>query len=296
MARSFGTIVTTPYGLGLYSLPISLGVKKLVQPSMMAANIVWANYGAGGNKPNVGVNVNMGNQGVVNKLDRILSVYIDNTQSNSPVYVQFPDTDFTVSCGPNSEIFQAVITNLLEANIYGEGFTAGVQPTTAVYFLNTLVNPSSNSELPVNYPQYLASPTVISPNPLFNGAYGNPALGDLVAFTGLNIGSQGALQILAPQPSGFYIITSMDVSIGALSTAVGLQSFELSFKEHTITNTPWAWQIGADTNFVPLLKVYSNSGMNVKLDATVEWDFTYFGSNVNGLANMTITYTYTQVK
>jgi hypothetical protein len=292
MARSFASIVAQPYNLALYGLPINLGLKKIAQPKMVVANIAWANYGASVAVPNVGVFVNL-LQGVVNPLDRILSIYIDNTNSNIPVYVQFQDTGFTVSCPPNSEVWSPVITNLLSAKIYGEGFTVGTQPSTNVFFLNTIVNPFGTSEVPTSYPQYLASTNVIGADPIFGARYGNPALGDLTYNALLNLASIPGEVIVLPASllGGVFIINSVDFTVANFGGAAGYGV--LSLYDPITTGVYFASILYCNGTAVPFIRPYQNSGFNVKLDATHSYYFALIvGLNLTGFATMNIQYTY----
>ena len=138
-------------------------------PRVVRIDLNWVIYGAGPLNKRVAVKLNLLAQGTVNPqgaLDKIRSVYIDNTFSLVPVYVQFPDSLYTVVCPPMSVTCQPVFTNVQECSIFAEGFATGQVPLTRIHFSNverqgyyvpsdfTFANPIR----PVFWQSYIAAP------------------------------------------------------------------------------------------------------------------------------------------
>lgn len=144
MAGSLALIAGIPYQ-GSVPLAAPLYLKRPhpanSQPTRVTFMIDWATYGASPTNQQVGVLVNLvyGNNSS-NKLDSIRSVYIDNSFSDVPVYVYFPDSAFVVVAPPNSVTIQPVMTSSVQALIYAEGFTE-VVPLTTVIFTNAEIEP-----------------------------------------------------------------------------------------------------------------------------------------------------------
>src|SRR5580704_7932466 len=82
------------------------GIKGVVIPLLFQ----WISYGASTAKPNINVLVNVNNQACI-AMDQIRSVYIDNLGSDQPIYVNFPDTNYTIAAKPNSEGWYPAYTN-----------------------------------------------------------------------------------------------------------------------------------------------------------------------------------------
>lgn len=150
MSKNFGTVPRTLYidpagpGQRLSSLNIALCVPTRVRADIGAKAVPividWSRYGVGTLMPRLGVDINLTAQQTERPLDYIRSVYIDNSFSDFPVFVQFPDTKFTVICPPQAVGLFPVVTNLWAATIYGEGFFNGVLPVTSLQFMNVEVD------------------------------------------------------------------------------------------------------------------------------------------------------------
>jgi len=161
----------------LSAQPMKLYVPTNEQPLFTAYFIDWSLYNNAGALPNVGIPLDLANVTAGSAhMSRIASVYIDNTSSNVPVYVVFPDTGFTVACGPGDAVSQTVLTAKTDAVVYGVGFTGGPQPLTTVYFSNQVLQPSSGADFGTVLPQYICSTTNANiPN---NTSFRNLAIGD----------------------------------------------------------------------------------------------------------------------
>ncbi len=73
----------------------------------------------------------LGQSGVTSGLDAVRSVYIDNTFCPVAVYIQFPDTLFTVVCPPYSICCSPVYTAVQDFSMYATDF-----PIAAIYQTN----------------------------------------------------------------------------------------------------------------------------------------------------------------
>lgn len=104
-------------------------------PTSFYADIDWSLYGGSIAQPTVAVALEL--TGILQvPMDAIRSVYIDNTFSYMPVYVQFPDTGFVVVCEPFSTATSYVFTNVLSCFVVAEGISYGRPPKTRVILSN----------------------------------------------------------------------------------------------------------------------------------------------------------------
>lgn len=146
-----GTPLGNPTGL---CLPPVDGV-----PKYTALYIDWAQYSVGDARQNGGVTCDI-NQGVTTPLDKIRSVYIDNTFSDVAIYVSFPDSKYTVVAPPGAIVCAPVVTNQFTVNVFGTGFTDDNLPNTNVFFLN------------VTLPGFVI-PTAFDEETIFENTYNN---------------------------------------------------------------------------------------------------------------------------
>jgi hypothetical protein len=233
----------------------------------------WLSYGAGALVPNVNVLVDLRSQSCV-KLDQIRSVYIDNLGSNIPVYVYFPDTNYTIVAKPNSEGWYPAFTNAKVCWVIGEGFTAANIPQTSIILSNVGVQPSVNTEINNDVMLYLASASISRGSTIYNQNFGTPALGDQtqqVAFT-LGAGTLSPTLFLGPYTSGFIYMTALSImfqglAIAAPSANIVLESTGISGLLYQFLASP---PTAAGINNIV---TYQLSNKNIKLDATQTWRF-----------------------
>ena len=95
MSINFAGIPSAQYIGTPYALAMQIAGK---QGYCSPLTFNWIAYGVNSALPNLSVNVNLQGNQVRQVLDKIRSVYIDNTGSSVPIYVQFPDTGFVVAC------------------------------------------------------------------------------------------------------------------------------------------------------------------------------------------------------
>lgn len=137
---------------------------------MVLASILWPNYRVGTqplgqNNPNFTININLNNASAstVSQFWMIQSVYIDNENCNFPVYVYFPDTQFTVSCPPNSSGWYQVFTiarNVLVTALGISDFDIQRGAKTGVFFTDAEMVPYLDQEEQTAVNMQLASPVI----------------------------------------------------------------------------------------------------------------------------------------
>lgn len=129
--------IGTPFSNGVF-----LCTPAVEKPAQVPIVIDWAAYGVVTGTLSKGVLVNLQAGGVKAPISQIRSIYIDNSFSNSPIYVQFPDTGFTVFAPPGAIVTQPVVTNLLQARVVGFSFFGNTQPKTNILFMNIEMQPN----------------------------------------------------------------------------------------------------------------------------------------------------------
>lgn len=253
----------------------------------------WLSYGASTAVPNINVLVNL-DTAPCKGVDQIRSVYIDNLGSPNPVYVYFPDTQYTLAAKANSEGWYPAFTNAKQFWVVGEGFLDGNIPQTSLLISNVYLPPSVNTEIDQSVNLYRASPVITRGNSIYNNSLGIPALGDQL-YTSPNISFQvpGSANGLwgTPFPSGFVYVTSMIVYgsgfqpiAGDQPTAFNIESLgvagllvRITFDIVGTSFSPSAVPVGN----VELLRM---EGLQLKLDATQTWRIRSTNSTNSGSA------------
>jgi len=143
MSQNFTAYPTLPYIGAPFGQPTNLHAPINAmdkQSKVVRLDIPWTAYGASPVNQNLGVSVNLqaGQSGVTATLDAIRSVYIDNSFSPVPVFIQFPDTLYTVICPAFAVVMSPVFTFVQQFSIYAQGFETGQAPTTSIFCSNTL--------------------------------------------------------------------------------------------------------------------------------------------------------------
>lgn len=157
MSIDFGGIPTFNYKGTPYARPMQVGpAGKYVVP----LTFNWITYGASDNFQNIAVNIDLSGsttQQPRQLLDQIKSVYIDNSGNPVPIYVFFPDTQFTAVAQPYSAGWYPVFTNFFKVLVVGLGFTTAQPAQTRVFLTNTVVAPYTDAALQTVLPYNLAS-------------------------------------------------------------------------------------------------------------------------------------------
>lgn len=248
MARSFIGFGQSPYIGVLQPFPNHLVPGSFIIPAFLN----WLSYGASSAKPNVNVLTDMTQAPRLKDSWKIRSVYIDNLNSNVPIYVFFPDSGFAVVAPPNSTDWYPAFTNGRTAWIIGEGFATGAIPSTLIYFSDALMIPYSISEFDQSAPLYRASSLITRGSTIYNTNFGIPALGDqnTSGTVAANLlGGVAAVNFSVPPTSGFWYITGYQwvlVNNNATATTQGACQFESTGPTGTVLVARYACIATAD--------------------------------------------------
>jgi len=277
--RSFLGFGQTPYIGTPQAQPIKLGG---IAGQAIPLLFQWVSYGAFSN-PNINVLVDVSQQPCV-KLDQIRSVYIDNLGSDNPIYVNFPDTNYTVVAKPNSEGWYPAYTNARQCWVVGEGFLSTDIPQTYIILSNIILPPAVNVEIDQALNLNLASPAITRGTTIYNSKYGVPALGDQFFSSALlPINVVGTANLWnTPYASGFLYITSLSVyGLGVSTTganATGNFVLESTGVAGTLLNLSYTITLAQPPGVEDIVSL---SGLQIKLDATQTWRL----RNIAGAAN-----------
>ena len=228
MARNFLAYPFAPYK-GIYSSE-AFNSQRGQKGLMVALDLLWAIYDVGGSplgsaNPNFAVsfNLNIAGPNSVAAQWYIQSVYIDNEGVDFPVYVYFLDTQFTVSCPPNSAGWYQVFTNGRQGIISAVGMTDTVvsqAQRTRLFFTDSVMVPSLDQELQSNLDIWLGSTSLHRTNGNFSG-YASPVLGDNVIALPFSItGAQTNVSPLSGNPQNLFI-TQIQMSCAELINTSG---------------------------------------------------------------------------
>lgn len=235
----------------------------------------WISYGAGSPVPNINVLVDISQQACV-KLDQIRSVYIDNLGSDNAVYVNFPDTNYTVVAKPNSEGWYPAYTNARQCWVIGEGFSTGNVPQTFIILSNIFIPPAVNVEIDQSITQWKATAVITRGNTIYNKNYGTPALGDQIQTASLNVTANGAIKDnLFGTPgsvgAGFVYLTAISAKLYNMQHSGNFQMVQ--FIESTgVSGTLYLFTFnGLAATFYPQTDLLTISGLQLKLDALQDW-------------------------
>lgn len=298
--RSFAGITNSNYAGSIQALPTNINNTKFGQqpalpPSCVALAFDWAkDYGASTAKPNIAVSVNIGGGGTTRqKLDNVRSVRIDNLGNPVPVYVNFPDTNYTVVAPPNSIVRENVETGQFSAFIYAEGFTTGQTGLTAVYFYNYPSPPFLDTEINQTVDLWRASASISRGGTILNQNFGPPALGDQTIQFSNFVSANGVIQnnvMFTPFASGFLYVTHVDFSLTNINIpGAGGATLTLIMESTGSAGILYFLIWGSNPpnpagSFINIQKILNLSAMNIKLDATQTWRL-----RISGLSNLTAT-------
>lgn len=210
--------------------------------------------------PDVGVEVLLPST-ISDKLGKIGSLYIDNTNSTVPVYIVFPDTNFVITAPPFTAVWYPVFTNAFRFQAICVGMVSGFIPQTRIFISNREIGPSSDPEIQKVFPQLVGTTSAQfgAANSITPG-FGAPALGDRTAtqqsaFTTALTASAFTVTDVSLL-TGFLYITALDISFdvfgGVISTAGATLSMGFQFAD-SIGNTFLKGAVAArDTTAAPI--------------------------------------------
>lgn len=248
----------------------------------------WLSYGASTARPNINVLVNANNT-VCRAMDQIRSVYIDNLGSDNPIYVNFPDTGYTIAAKPNSSGWYPAFTNAKTLWVIGEGFLTGDIPQTYIVLCNIPLPASINTEIDNAVALYRASPTISRGTTIYNAALGIPALGDqFFASSQLNLNSGGSVGLWnTPYASGFLFITGLNLN--SFGTTGG--SVQVSIESTGVAGVLLAPTWFGGTPAPGVSQIVNLSAMQIKLDATQTWRMRLIQNIAGGFAQVLSSFT-----
>lgn len=182
MSRNFLPVPFAPYKGQFSGRPFNYYGKK---GTIVLADIQWGTYQFAGLAPgdlnpdvSVQISLNAAAAQIVSINWTIQSVYIDNEGVDFPVYVYFPDTQFTVSAPPNSSGWYQVFSNARQGWVTALGVTnSSAGQRTKVFFTDIQMTPFLDVEIPSALQLWLGSTTIQRTNTTQPGL-GTPALGD----------------------------------------------------------------------------------------------------------------------
>lgn len=269
--RIFSTITPVPF-IGMpQAQSIKLGG---IAGQGVPLTLVWSAYGASTLRSNINIGVDFSQQPCV-KLDQIRSVYIDNLGSDVPIYVNFPDLNYTIVAKPNSEGWYPAYTNSRQMNIIAEGFISGNIPSTQIIVSNLYEPPSVNVELEQSLALWRASPT-ISRTGGNNSNFGAPALGDQSVNYAGSITATGVLQNNlwgTPLSSGFVYLTGIEFLLQSISST-GAGFMQVLLQSTGIAGGLYVYFFDLPVISSPIIPVQilmRQGAKNIKLDATQTW-------------------------
>lgn len=173
MSFDFSQLPTTNYrGVLKPPAPVSLcGVSH--SPVTVPIVIPWENYffGTGAFAPATG---NNGRGGIafdlssiasaVKPIDAIRSLYVDNSNNPTAVFIVFPDTGFALSVAAQETKYAPVFTNTLRFVVYSTAMVnalpiggPGIFPSTQIFANNFLSSAFEGGEAPPSLGMYICS-------------------------------------------------------------------------------------------------------------------------------------------
>jgi len=233
-----------PYKGSLHSVPVGLATtmasvdstgRIVRQPHQSKA--VTTQYDWILNYPGNAVAVNLQSQGSAPPLDKLLMVYVDNTQCSFSLTLLFPDTQFTVAVPANSSGYYPVVTGVQYCTVYRNAHpTTDAVSQTTVLFCNFAV-PAFDSPEFLNILGYQQISDIVG----VGRQYVIPALGDKYAnltlqLVGSNsVGSQGNVLPIAALPQ-YYVITDIVMQLFQCSAtqSQGTQQVELTLFDDSV--------------------------------------------------------------
>lgn len=294
--RVFSGITAQAFAGQPSAQPIKLaGISGYAVPLLFT----WAGYGASSLNQNIAVKVDL-NQKLCTKLDQIRSIYIDNLGSDNPVYVNFPDTNYTAVAKPNSEGWYPAYTNALQFTVIGEGFLTNAIPQTFVIASNIFISPSVNNEIDVAVVSYKASSQITHGATIYNQNFGAPALGDqLFEVPNLSIGAVATIISNlwnTPLASGFLYLTALDIQLSGVNSAGANGAVQLQLTSTGVAGVfdDYFFQSGlaagaSIADLIPLRRF--SGGMNFKLDATQQWQLKVLTTTLAGKCSFASAFT-----
>lgn len=244
----------------------------------------WISYGASTVKQNINVLVDLNGKACA-PLDQVRSVYIDNLGSDNPIYVNFPDTNYTVVAKPNSEGWYPAYTNARTCWVIGEGFLSGSIPQSFIILSNIFMPPAVNVEIDNAVSLWKASSIITRGNTIYNTNFGVPALGDQVITPSLNcqgpVGGSIPNLFKTPFSSGFVYLNAISVHAMNIQNS-GVFQIAQVIESTGISGILYIFQFSgaAGASYVNS-DLMTLSGLQLKLDATQQYRIRLAGGPID---------------
>lgn len=139
--------------------PQSVAIKNCTvlrqEPAAVPVTINWSNYAAPGLNPvsiRIPLNINVSVRG--SPIERFVAVYVDNSDNDFPVFIQFTDTGYGISVSANSIQWFPVVSNAFNVN-FASSFVPNFVGMTRFLFSNVAIDPIEASQLMEVSPQWL---------------------------------------------------------------------------------------------------------------------------------------------
>lgn len=289
MARSFIGFGQQQYIGTPYSIPFDIYGKA---GKAVPLNFNWISYGASSAVPNINVLLNV-KFGQAPLLQRINSIYIDNTNSNVPIYIYFPDTGYTIVQAPNSEGWHVACTNSFSFWVIAEGFVTGQIPSTVIIATDLPVQENTDYELQQQVALFRASQSITRGTTIYSKNVGAPFLGDQIEVDNVSLTMPSTVAILRQTSTGIIGITGVVAKGIQCSNVGGFAGCIVTI--NSAEGTPlfsWDFTVTAGSGSAQDIDVFSLTGMNLILDATQHWQLNNTGANIsNGFVQLTIIFT-----
>lgn len=146
--------ISLPIGLSpqayqgqLYRFPSGLctPIKQDLGPNTVRVDIDFSRYGITLANPQALIEVNLMQKAVEQPLDKVRSIYIDNSTGYTTVYVIAEDTKHVIACPAHTITWQPIHTNGVFFKVYSAGFFYSLLPTVTLHFSNV---PISGFQIP----------------------------------------------------------------------------------------------------------------------------------------------------
>lgn len=277
MALNLAGVQAVPY-LGLYT---SFPIGDTYTARLVPLYIDWASYGVGSGVTSAAVKANFVGNAPAEKLAQISAIYIDNLNSNVPVYVYFPDTRYTIAAQPQSTGWFPVITKQKEFVVYADGFTSAPFPTTNIFAVDKFVPGFLDIAQQFTYPQYKASPVIQRGDNILTPGWAAPALGDQIQSIIVSPSATPAGYVdvelfggTAATAGKYVYLLAMDIGSPWIATTSGV--LRPSTQVHGSSSGLLYQGVMVATSVNNSYSLFRMSGMQLRLSGDETWNFSYY--------------------
>lgn len=252
------------YTLPLVAKPIDLCSTQLNPSKVVPITLDWVTF------PSFAVSINL-NQGTAGTtMDKMVGMYVDNSQNSVALTFICPDTGYRVDCPPGQQRFLPLLTRTNIVNIYNNALSNSLltsQSNLQVLFTNFVYHPFDTEAAPYVFNASQASTIILGGNPF--PRFATDVLGDKhqdIEFDLSNVVISAPFFTLATPlgiNGGVLIMTNLQVSIeNCYSTSVPI-SLNMGFSNTAQLGigTTFTYQatINTDDKYIPFTKLQSLS-------------------------------------